>query len=70
MDSTHETNALGWYLYNLTVRDERGHWMPVAHILTAREDSDVVAEALCTVFYPSNPLNCLRLTLTTDKSMV
>jgi hypothetical protein len=46
MDSTHQTNHLEWYLYNLCVRDEQGSWCPVAHILTAREDSDITAEGL------------------------
>ena len=46
MDSTHQTNHLEWYLYNICVRDEQGSWCPVAHILTAREDSDITAEGL------------------------
>src|SRR5438034_9947387 len=31
---------------NICVRDEQGSWCPVAHILTAREDSDITAEGL------------------------
>jgi hypothetical protein len=46
MDSTHCTNELGWILYNLMVRDEWGSWIVAAHILTAREDSDIVAAGL------------------------
>jgi hypothetical protein len=46
MDSTHNTNYLGWFLYTLMARDECGIWIPTAHILTAREDSDIVAEGL------------------------
>ena len=49
MDSTHCTNALGWYLYTLMVRDEYGSWIPSAHLLSAWEDSEVLAEALCKV---------------------
>jgi hypothetical protein len=46
MDSTHNTNFLRWFLYTIMVRDEYGIWIPTAHILTAREDSDIIAEAL------------------------
>ena len=46
MDSTHKTNGMGWLLYNLMVRNEEGMWIPGAHMLTMREDSDVVAAGL------------------------
>jgi hypothetical protein len=46
MDSTHDTNELKWQLYNLLIRDEVGQWIIGAHILTAREDSDIVAAGL------------------------
>ena len=46
MDSTHSTNELGWMLYNMMVRDECSQWVVAAHILTAREDSDIVAVGL------------------------
>ncbi|KAI9796654.1 MAG: hypothetical protein M1835_003450, partial [Candelina submexicana] len=46
MDSTHDTNWLGWYLYTTLVRDEHGSWRPVAHIFTEKEDGDVLAAAL------------------------
>jgi len=49
MDSTHNTNQMGWLLYNLMIRNEQGDWVPGAHILTAREDSDIVAAGLCQV---------------------
>ena len=50
MDSTHKTNDLEWLLYNLLVRDEVGQWVIGAHILTAREDSDIVATGLREVY--------------------
>src|SRR6266498_627323 len=43
MNSTHCTNRLNWFLYTVIVRDKCGSWVPTAHILTAREDSDIVA---------------------------
>jgi hypothetical protein len=46
MDSTHDTNELKWQLYNFLIRDEVGQWIIGAHILTAREDSDIVAAGL------------------------
>ena len=46
MDSTHQTNKLSWLLYTLMVRDEYGSWIPGAHMMTAREDSDIVAVGL------------------------
>lgn len=46
MDSTHQTNKLSWLLYTLMVRDEYGSWIPGAHMMTAREDSDIVAIGL------------------------
>ena len=46
MDSTHKTNEMGWYLYNLMIRNEEGVWVPGAHMLTMKEDSDIVAAGL------------------------
>lgn len=46
MDSTHQTSKLSWLLYTLMVRDEYGSWVPGAHIITAHEDSDIVAAGL------------------------
>ena len=43
MDCTQQTNKLSWLLYTLMVRDEYGSWIPGAHMMTAREDSDIVA---------------------------
>jgi len=40
---------MGWLLYNLMIQNEQGDWVPGAHILTAREDSDIVAAGLCQV---------------------
>ena len=42
MDATYCTNEMRWLLYTLMVRDEQGKWIPGAHILTAKEDSDVL----------------------------
>jgi hypothetical protein len=33
MDSTHNTNKLGWYLTTLMLRDEHYTWIPVAYLL-------------------------------------
>ncbi|KAI9744337.1 MAG: hypothetical protein M1835_002795 [Candelina submexicana] len=46
MDSTHDTNWLGWYLYTTLVRDEHGSWHSVTHIFMEKEDGDVLAAAL------------------------
>ncbi len=46
MDSTHQPNKLSWLLYTLMVRDEYGSWIPDAHMMTAREDSNIVAVGL------------------------
>ena len=43
------------------VRDEQGSWIPGAHMLTAREDSDIVAAGLQTVSPLS--LQCSLLTI-------
>ena len=53
MDSTHNMNRLQWFLYTIMVWDEHGSWVPGAHMLTAKEDSDICAAGLQTVsFYP------------------
>ena len=46
MDSTHKTNWLDWLLYTVMVRDEYASWVPTAHILTEKEDSDIMAAGL------------------------
>ncbi|KAL1973573.1 hypothetical protein VTN31DRAFT_6208 [Thermomyces dupontii] len=46
MDSMHNTNKLRWHLFSLIVRAECGNWIPAAHSLTAKLDSDIVASAL------------------------
>lgn len=43
MDSTHQTNWLGWFLYTPLVRDECGAWRPCAHIITQKEDGNILA---------------------------
>src|SRR5438045_1424208 len=45
MDSTHESNWLGWPLFTV-MRDEWGSWCPAAHFLTHQQDSDVIIAAL------------------------
>lgn len=46
MDSTHDTNWLGWYLYTVLVRDGTNSWRPCAHILAQSEDGDILAACL------------------------
>lgn len=46
LDSTHQTNWLGWFLYTLLVRDECGSWRPCGHMLTQKEDGDILASGL------------------------
>ncbi len=46
MDSNHQTNKLSGLLYILIVRDEYDSWIPGAYMITAREDSDIVAVGL------------------------
>ncbi|KAL8797097.1 MAG: hypothetical protein Q9182_007244 [Xanthomendoza sp. 2 TL-2023] len=46
MDSTHDTNKLGWQLYSLAVRDTTAKFRIVAHILAMKEDGDIDAAAL------------------------
>jgi hypothetical protein len=46
MDSTHGPNWLGWFLYTIMVRDEGGSWLPCTHLLTQKEDSDIIAACL------------------------
>lgn len=43
MDSTHQTNWLGWFLYTLLVRDECGSWRPCGHMLAQKEDGDFLS---------------------------
>lgn len=46
MDSTHETNWLGWFLYTMSVRDGTGCWRPCGHLLAEFEDSDILAAGM------------------------
>ncbi|MCJ1301534.1 hypothetical protein MMC08_004335 [Hypocenomyce scalaris] len=46
MDFTHNTNKLRWLLYTLVIRDKQRSWVPETHMLTAWEDSDIVAAEL------------------------
>jgi MULE transposase domain len=46
MDATHDSNKLKWLLYTVMVRNQYGSFVPTAHILTQKEDSDIVAVAL------------------------
>ena len=52
LDATHCTNEMGWLLYTLMVRDERAKWIPAAHVLTAKADSDVLELGLKQVSTP------------------
>lgn len=46
MDATHNTNEMKWLLYTLMVRQKHGKWIPGAHILTAKADSNIVQKGL------------------------
>ena len=46
MDATHDTNKLKWLLYTVMVRNQYGSFVPAAHLLTQKEDSDIVAVGL------------------------
>lgn len=42
MDATHNTNGMRWILYTVMIRETHGTWVPGAHILTAKADSNVI----------------------------
>ena len=46
MDSTHNTNKLGWQLYTIMARDEAGTWLPGAFMCCSAGDSDIAAAGL------------------------
>ena len=46
LDSTHNTNILGWKLFSFMVRDEQGMFIPCAHFLASNEDEDIISVAL------------------------
>jgi hypothetical protein len=46
LDSTHNSNILGWKLFTLIVRDEQGIYVPCAHFLSSNEDGDIIGAAL------------------------
>ena len=46
MDATHDSNKLKWLLYTIMVRNQYGSYVPAAHILTQKQDSDIVAVGL------------------------
>jgi MULE transposase domain len=46
MDATHKANLLKWLLYTVMVRNQYGSYVLAAHILTQKEDSDIIAAAL------------------------
>src|SRR6266516_717409 len=46
LDSTHNTNILGWKLFSFMVRDEQGMFVPCAHFLASNEDGDIICAAL------------------------
>lgn len=45
-DSTHKTNVWGYNMFSFLVRDEHGIWIPAAHCVVERENSDVLAYAM------------------------
>lgn len=42
MNITHCINEMRWLLYTLMICDEHGKWIPAAHILTVKADSDIL----------------------------
>lgn len=46
MDATDHTDELKWQLYSLFIRNECEVWCPAAHMLTEKEDSDIVSARL------------------------
>jgi len=46
LNSTHKTNHLKWPLYTFQVRDPGGTFLPVTHLLTDGEDSNILTAAM------------------------
>jgi hypothetical protein len=47
-DSTHKTNTWGHNMFSFLVRNEEGLWIPGAHCVVERENSEILAYALQT----------------------
>ena len=50
LDSTHNTNQLGWFLFTLLVRDNYGKWRPGGFFLAQCEDGDTIAAGLIQIW--------------------
>ena len=46
MDTTHNTNWLGWLLHTIMVRDEHGCWIPCVHFLTKRKTATLLSNGV------------------------
>jgi hypothetical protein len=49
MDSTHQTNRWGWYLFTLLARDSHGKWRPGACFLTETQHAALITAGLRSV---------------------
>ena len=45
-DSTHKTNAWGHNMFSFLVRNEQGIWIPGAHCVVERENSEILAHTM------------------------
>jgi hypothetical protein len=46
MDSTHNTNQAGWYLFTIVMRNKYGSHVPVAFFLTSHQNSTIITACL------------------------
>jgi hypothetical protein len=46
LDSTHNTNILGWKLFTFIVRDEQSVYVLYTHLLSLNKDKDIIKAAL------------------------
>ena len=46
-DSTHKVNKWRHNMFSFLVRDKHGVWIPAAHCVVDREESEVICKALC-----------------------
>ena len=46
-DSTHKVNKRRHNMFSFLVRDKHGVWIPAAHCVVDREESEVISKALC-----------------------
>lgn len=48
-DSTHKVNKWRHNMFSFLVRDKYNVWIPAAHCVVDREESEVISRALCTI---------------------